>query len=209
VLANGDGTQAETARHELERWVSPVRGEPLRCPAVARIEPKSGELTLASTPGDVTESAYVGVPLGRFDGRLPLETRALVFLMNRPGGLLERSLAELPATASATALGGPRAAALVVRLSAPVEIRDQALARIRALFERFATGVTTAADIAAADREFARAEAAERRDPRRRIVELWRGAPPPARLDAARIAKLLGDIGRASRLVVLVAPPGG
>lgn len=209
VLANGDAAQAETARRELERWVSPVRGEALRCPAVSRVEPKSGDLTLATTPGDVTESAYLGVPLPRFEGRLPLEVRALVFLMNRPGGWLERALAELPATASATALGGPRAAALVVRVAAPLELRDQALARIRVLFERFPAGVATTAELTLADRELGRAETAERRDPRRRIVELWRDAPPPARLDAARFSKLQAELGRASRLVVQVAPPGG
>jgi hypothetical protein len=80
--------------------------------------------------------------------------------------------------------------------------------RIRALFDRFASGVATAADIQAADRELARAEAAERRDPRRRIVELWRGSPAPGRLDAAKLAKYLADLGRAGRLVVLVSPAG-
>jgi hypothetical protein len=32
VLANGDPSQAEVARRELERWVSPVRGDAGRCP---------------------------------------------------------------------------------------------------------------------------------------------------------------------------------
>jgi hypothetical protein len=208
VLANGDPSQAEVARRELERWVSPVRGDAVRCPAHGRVEPRSGELTLTTTLSDVAESAYVGVPLPRFDGRLPLEARASLFLLNRQGGLLDRALAELPATARATALGGPRAAALVVRLAAPPDQRDAALVRIRALFDRFASGVATAADIQAADRELARAEAAERRDPRRRIVELWRGSPAPGRLDAAKLAKYLADLGRAGRLVVLVSPAG-
>jgi hypothetical protein len=205
VLANGDPTQAEMARRELERWVSPVRGDVARCSPPGRFEPRSGELTLKTTLSDVAESAYVGVPLPRFDGRLPLEARATLFLLNRTGGFLDRALAELPATARATALGGPRAAALVVRLAAPPDQRDAALARIRALFDRFPSGVATNADIQAADRELGRADAAERRDPRRRIVELWRGAPAPARLDAGKLTKFLADVGRAGRLVVLVS----
>ncbi|HEX6277944.1 MAG TPA: hypothetical protein VFZ53_33100 [Polyangiaceae bacterium] len=209
VLANGDGGQAEVARRELERWISPVRGEALRCPPAPRLEPKTGELTLQTTPGEITESAYLGVPLARFEGRMPLEARAALFLMNRTGGWLERALADLPATASATALGGPRAAALLVRLAAPPEQREPALARVRALFDRFPAGVATAADVALADRELARADGAERRDPRRRIVELWRGGGPPARLEAARLAKFLAEVGRAGRLVVLVVPPNG
>jgi len=208
VLANGDATQAETARRELERWISPVRGDALRCPAPSRIEPRTGELTIMTTPGEIAESAYLGVPLARFEGRLPLEARASAVLLNRTGGWLDRALADLPATASATVLGGPRAAALIVRLAAPREQRDPALARIRALFDRFATGIATSADVAFADRELARADAAERRDPRRRIVELWRGAGPAARLDSGRLAKFLAEIGRAGRLVVLVVPPG-
>ncbi len=209
VLANGDASQAEVARRELERWVSPVRGEAVRCPPLGRVDARSGDLTLTTSLSDVVESAYVGVPLPRFDGRLPLEVRAALYLMNRQGGFLDRALAELPATARATALGGPRAAALVVRLAAPREHRDSALVRIRALFDRLPSGVATTADIQAADRELSRADQAERRDPRRRIVELWRGAPAPARLDAARLVKFLGDLGRAGRLVVLVTPAGG
>jgi hypothetical protein len=209
VLANGDTTQAEVARRELERWISPIRGDAFRCPAPARLEPpRTGELTIMTTPSENAESAYLGVPLSRFEGRLSLEARASVVLLNRTGGWLDRALADLPATASATVLGGPRAAALIVRLAAPREQRDPALARIRALFDRFATGIATSADVAFADRELARADAAERRDPRRRIVELWRGAGPAARLDGGRLAKFLAEIGRAGRLVVFVVPPG-
>jgi hypothetical protein len=208
VLANGDTGQVEVARRELERWLSPVRGQALRCPPVARIEPRAVEMTLATTPGAVAESAYLGVPIATFEGRLPLEARATVFLLNRSGGWLERALADLPATASATALGGPRAAALLVRLSVPAEQREAALARVRALFDRFPRGVATTADIAAAERELARDDAVERRDPRRRIVELWRGAATPGRLDTARLMKFQADLGRAGRLVVLVNPNG-
>jgi hypothetical protein len=209
VLVNGDPSQAEVARRELERWLAPVRGEALRCPPAPRLEPRTGELTLQTTPGDVSESAYLGVPLSRYEGRLPLEVRAALFLLNRTGGWLERALADVPATASATALGGPRAAALLVRLAAPAEQRDAALARLRALFDRFPSGIATAAEVALADRELARADATERRDPRRRIVELWRGAGGAQRLDGARLAKLLAEVGRSGRLTVLVEAPRG
>lgn len=204
VLANGDASQADIARRELERWISPVRGDAVRCPAPGRVEPRSGDVTLTTTEGEVTESAYVGVPVPRFEGRLPLEVRATVFLLNRRGGWLDRALGDLPAQASATALGGPRAAALIVRVAAPAEVREQALARIRALFDRFPSGVATSAEVTLADRELGRADAAERRDPRRRIVELWRGAGAPGRLDAAKLVKFQADLGRTGRLVVLV-----
>ena len=80
---------------------------------------------------------------------------------------------------------------------------------MRALFDRFPTGVATTADIALAERELAEADAVERRDPRRRIVELWRGAAAPGRLDTGRLVKFQADLGRAGRLVVVLAPAGG
>jgi hypothetical protein len=204
VLANGDTGQADVARRELERWILPVRGDAVRCPPPGRVEPRSGDVTLTTTQGEVSESAYLGVPLPRFEGRLPLEVRATILLLNRRGGWLDRALGDLPAQASATALGGPRAAALVVRLAAPPDVRDQALARIRSLFDRFRTGVATTADVGVAERELLRSDAAERRDPRRRIVELWRGAGALGRLDAAKLVKFQADLGRTGRLVVLV-----
>jgi len=77
-----------------------------------------------------------------------------------------------------------------------------------ALVAGIPSGIATAQEVALADKELDRTDGIERRDPRRRVVELWRGSPTLGRLDAARLAKFLADLGKAGRLVVVVTPPG-
>jgi hypothetical protein len=208
VLANGDPSQADVVRLELERWLRPVRGEFLRCPGHARAASAGSEVTLSVT-GDTPEGSYVGVPFPAFDHRLPSEARATLFLFNRTGGWLDQALADLSASATALALGGPDQAALVVQVVAAEGQRQAAVERLRALFERVALGKVTAAELDLARHELEREDASAALDPRRRVIATWRGAPAtePA-LDGARLARWLSGLRRSATVVVNVAPRG-
>ncbi len=207
VLTNGAAAQADVLRAELERWVRPVRGEVMRCPPHARNAAPASEMTL-SVASDSPEGSYVAIPFPAYDHRLPAEARALLVLLNRSGGLLDQILSDLPASATALALGGPEAAAFVVEAVAAEGKRQPAVDRIRALFDRLATSKLPASDLEYARRELEREDAAEALDPRRRAVGTWRGSlrasEPP--LDAARLAQWLASLRRSATVVVNVAP---
>ena len=209
VLTNGEPSQADVLRSELERWVRPVRGEVMRCPAHARANANATELTL-SVAGDAPEGSYVAVPFPPYEHRLPNEARATLLLLNRSGGLLDQALADLSASATALALGGPDAATLAVEVVAADGQRQAAVERLRALFERLASGHLAQSDVDYARRELERADAAETLDPRRRAVAAWRntGRAPEPPLDAARLAKWLTSLRRSATVVVNVAPRG-
>lgn len=208
VLANGDATQPEVVRRELERWLRPGRGDVARCPSRNHAPAQSTELTLAVS-GDAPEGSYVGIPFPAFEHRLPIEARATLVLLNRSGGFLDQALGELQASATALALGGPDAAALVVEVVATEGQRQAAVDRVRALVDRLAQGRLAAADIETARRELAQSEATELMDPRRRLIATWRGitrAEPP--LDAARLFAWLATLRRSGAVVVNVASRG-
>lgn len=209
VLTNGDAGQADVVRAEIERWVRPVRGEVMRCPPHARNAALGGETTLSVT-GEAPEGSYVAVPFPAYEHRLPAEARATLVLLNRSGGLLDQALSDLPASATALALGGPEAAAFVVEAVAAEGRRQPAVDRIRALFDRLATSKLAPSDVDYARRELEREDAAEALDPRRRVVGTWRGTAratdPP--LDATRLAQWLASLRRSATVVVNVVPRG-
>jgi hypothetical protein len=207
VLTNGDAAQADVLRAEVERWVRPARGEVMRCPPHARSTAPGAEMTLSVT-SDAPEGSYVDIPFAPYEHRLPAEARALLVLLNRSGGLLDQILANLPASATALALGGPEAAAFVVEAVAAEGNRQAAVDRIRALFDRLATSKLAPSELDYARRELAREDAAEALDPRRRAIGTWRGtlrAPEPP-LDAPRLERWLASLRRSATVVVNVAP---
>ena len=209
VLANGGANQSETLRRELERWLRPLRGDVARCPSHNHPASPSTELTLAVS-GDAPEGSYVGVPFPPFDRRLPVEARAALVLLNRSGGWLDQVLSDLPASATALALGGPDAAALVVEVVTTESQRTLAVDRLRQLFDRLSTGrIATQADVDLARRELAQGEAGELLDPRRRVVATFRGATKPeAPLDVSRLSAFLATLRRGGTVVVHVASRG-
>jgi hypothetical protein len=209
VLTNGNDTQADLVRVEAERWLRPGRSDALRCPARARTAPAPSEITL-TVSGESPEGTYLGVPFPAYERRLPSEARATLLLLNRSGGWLDQTFADMPASATALALGGPDQAALVVEVVAAEGQRSIALERLRALFERLASGRLAQSDVDFARRELAQSDAAELLDPRRRVVATWRNARPVPEppLDAARLAKWLGTLRRSGAVVVNVVPRG-
>jgi hypothetical protein len=209
VLTNGGESQADLVRVEIERWLRPGRSEALRCPHRSRPTPHANEITLGLS-SDVPEGTYLGLPFPAFERRMPSEARAAFLLLNRSGGWLDQIFSDMPASATALALGGPDGAAIVVEVVAGTGQREVALTRLRALFERLATSPVAPADVAFARRELEQADAGELLDPRRRAVALWRqarAAPEPP-LDAARLSKWLATLRRSSAVVVNVVPRG-
>jgi hypothetical protein len=205
VLANAGPKQAEFLRGELERWIRPVRPAVVRCPTPGRWAPKTGETTL-KTLLEAPEGSYYAFPFPGFVGRMPVEAAATLLLLNRPGGLLDQALSDLPGAASAKALGGPEAGALVVQVSAADGQEPLAITRIRALFDRLATTSVSSSDLSFAERELAQKDDSERLDPRRRIVELWRGNAPRAALDASRLTRFHATLRQTGALLVTVVP---
>lgn len=203
VLANADAAQAEAVRRELERWIRPVRHHTSRCPNPAPPAPARGEIELETT-GEA-EGSYLAAPLPPWSGPVPREALAALILLNRRGGWLEQALRDLPATASARVLGGPRAGALIVQVAATRGDAGTALAQVRALFERLAQGALTAEDAALAERELARAEAEERLDPRRRAVDLYRESGAAQPVDVARLSRYLAALKSSEQLLVSVS----
>jgi hypothetical protein len=206
VLSNGSPADAGVVAAQIERFVRPLRGTPTRCPmrSIPPHEPR--ELTLLAGD-DPTPVAALALPFAPFLGRTPREARAAVFLLNRPLGMLEQTLGELSASASARALGGPQAAALTVEIAAASGSERAAIERIRALFDRLAApGAVSVRDFTLAQKELERAEAAERLDPRFRAIELFLGADAPGPLDHARLAQFLASLERPSAVLVNVAP---
>jgi hypothetical protein len=206
VLSNGSATDASVVALQIERFVRPVRGTPTRCPTRATPPPEPRELTLLAGD-DQTPVAALAFSFAPFLGRTPREARAAVYLLNRPLGLLEQTLSDLSASASARALGGPQAAALTVEIAAASGSEQAAVERVRALFDRLALpGAVSARDFSLAQRELERAEAAERLDPRFRAIELFLGAEAPGALEHARLAQFLASLERQSAVLVNVAP---
>jgi len=208
VLANGDAGQPDVVRRELERWLRPARGDVARCPSRSHGAAPGTELNLAVS-GDAPEGSYVGIPFPAFEHRLPVEARATLVLLNRSGGWLDQALADLQGSATALALGGPDAAALVIEVVAVEGQRQAAVERVRTLLERLASGRLAPGDVDTARRELAQGEALELLDPRRRLVATWRGvtrAEPP--LDLGRLLAWLATLRRSGAVVVNVASRG-
>lgn len=209
VLANASTEQVDTVARELESWLLPLRAEPARqCPATTLAAPRSGELQLGPPQADPREGAYVGAVLAVAGASAARALEATVFLLNRPGGWLERALTVpgLGGKARAHALGGARRPALLIDVRALPEELPRALSEVRAVLDQLAEGALTEQELRLAESELLRRDREARLDPRRRIVELWRGTQPPA-LSLAELRTLLAPLGTPSHWVVAVEPP--
>lgn len=180
VIANSEESQAAVVEETLGRWLGPTRTEKT-CPTAPRPAVRSGEMSVESAPeARAVPKAYVAVPLPTVDYGPPEEAILTELLLNRRGGWLEQALAAqgLVSRARARILGGSRAAALVIEVSALEGKGQKAVAQVRGLFERLAQGGATARDLEASSRAYRDERLALELDPRERLVELWRGARP-------------------------------
>ncbi len=203
LLVNATG-QAEVARDALERWLRSERLEATNCAEVATTTPRVGEFTLSTGGEAEPEGAYLAVAVPSITAASRSQAEATLWLLNRTGGWLERALAGLTARAQARLVGGSRAAGIVVRVVAAPGAEASAVAQVRGLFDRLAKGAATTDEVTAAARESSRLELESSLDPRRRVVDLWRGAGPARPLDLASLRAFHARLGSANHAVVFV-----
>jgi hypothetical protein len=201
VLANVDAAQGSAAARAVDRWLARTPGQVRRCAAVSSVAvPKPG--TYAAPRASSVSEAMLAFPLpagSAAAGRSRALASLVAHALDGPDGLLARALGDtgLALTSEARVLGEDAARALVVRIEAPSEALDAAVAQVRALLERLRKGAFAETDRTRALRAHERAELARALDPRGRLVALFRGelspdataATPPAPTPAADVGR--------------------
>ncbi|HEY1957878.1 MAG TPA: hypothetical protein VGH28_19795 [Polyangiaceae bacterium] len=202
VLANEDAAQGDAAVAAIDRWA--LREGARACPARAEgATPKPG--TYAVQTDDGTSEAYLAAPLGQEDDGA---AETLADALDGENGLLAKALGDGLARAwSARVLGRAGSRALVVHVDAPQEALDAAVAQVRALFDRLRQGALDAADVARSKKREADALAARMRDPRERLIALFRGEPAQADVTLERGRAAAAAILRDDALVIVAARP--
>ena len=205
VLANEDEAQAATTAHAVERWFAPWRDDPRRCQTTAERAARSGEISLTLPEGANTEGAYVGLP---FSSRLKYEREADAFsaLLNDAQGPLALALnaAQLNASVHASVIGGGRVAALVLEVRATDDDARKAVLEVRRALDRLLTAQWSNEALTAAQRAAEQRALGASLDPRRRIVDLWRGAVPASSLSRNSLRAFQGALAGAAQVVVYV-----
>ncbi len=206
VIANWDRAQVRATSSAIERWLAPLRGDARQCPAAATIAPRHGELKLQTSASvEPRAAAYVSVPLPSGGDGLSREAEWTALLLDRQGGWLDQAL-RLPGLASsahATVLGGSHAAALVIEITAADDKVSDAVAQVRGLLSRLGQGAASADDAEIARRRFQRLDAAAALDPRRRIVDLWRGTASARSADLASLRRFQHQAFQPGREIVV------
>jgi hypothetical protein len=214
VLANTDAAQADAAARAVDRWIARRPGETRACPPLAALStPRPGTYSV-SIPAGAPSEALLAVPFASGDDGARMAATWLAAALDGPGGLLAQALSggAAPDTAlakswSAAVVGLPRSPSLAIRVVAAEPSLDAAVAQTRSLLDRLRQGALREADRARAAASLGHDALALALDPRRRVIELWRGetATPPPSLDAmnAFATTTLRDDG----LVIVAARP--
>jgi hypothetical protein len=216
VLANTNAAQADAAVRAVDRWVARRPGESRACttaPAVAAPRPGTYAVEL---PAAVPSEALIAIPLAPADDASRASAMWLAASLDGPAGLLARTLGKtggdplgsgLARGWSAALVGGSRAAALVIRLVASDASLDAAVAQIRALLDRLRQGALREDDRARAAVSLERARVAASLDPRARVIDLWRGQPPPPAPSLETLRAFAAATLRDEALVIVAARP--
>lgn len=205
VLANRDEAQAAVAAHALERWFAPWRDDPRRCQATPERAARSGEISITVPESASPESAYIGVP---FASRLKYDREAEAFaaLLNAAHGPLSRALedAHLNASARASIIGGGRAAALLIEVRSNDDDARKATLEVRRALDRAASNQLSSDELGLAQRVAEQRALTASLDPRRRIVDLWRGAGAGPPLSRSSLRGFQAALSGAAQVVVYV-----
>ncbi len=198
LLDNEGATDAAITR--VDRWV--LREGARACPAQAAIAPpKPGTYAIATDDG--TSEAYLALAV---PPSYEAEAVAIAGVLDRD--LLAKALSDgLARESSAHVLGPAGGRALVVHVEAPSVALDAAVAQTRALLDRVRQGAIADADLA---RFLARAKAetAEKmRDPRERLIALFRGDPAKADVAIQTVRAAAAAFVRDDALVIVAARP--
>ena len=205
VLGNQDEAQATAAARALQRWLAPWRDDPRRCQATAERAAHTGEIALSIPSSSSAESAYVGIP---FPSRLKYEreAEAIALTLNAAEGPLSRafSVAQLNASARASVIGGGRVAALIVEIHASDDDARKATLEVRRALDHIVQAPLSNDELAAAQRATEQRTLGASLDPRRRIVDLWRGLPPDPPLSRSSLRAFQATLAGAAQVVVSV-----
>lgn len=196
ALVSGTREDADATIDALDRWAPRTFGGAApACDEAPLAAPKPGSYVAA---GPHTQ-AWVALAITKAD---LAAAEALAALLD--GELLPRALAGLVREASTRVVGGERAPFFVVHLDAPDGSLDAAVAQTRVLLDRLRAQATDD-EARSAIAALASRRRAARMDPRRRVIDLFRGetAPPTAAAVRAFAATLHDD----ALIVAAVRPP--
>jgi hypothetical protein len=126
--------------------------------------------------------------------------------LNSERGPLSRALADaaLNASARASIIGGGHAAALLIEIHADDDDARKATLEVRKALDRSIADQLTNDEFGAAQRTVAERASSSALDPRRRIVDLWRGATLEPSLSRASLRGFQAALGGAAQVVVYV-----
>jgi len=179
TLLNRGDNQLVPLNSALHRWLDPHRGDVEQCAQLSPEVPKSSDIQLSTKSLDPRDaSVYVAVFLApELPGDSTYE-RWLMWLLSRPSGWFEQTLIQPGILDSVAAdIRGPSGKrALIMSLTSSNESKlSDAVLRLRALLLHLAEVGATAAELdltqSWSKNQIQRAEI----DPRRRLVDLWRG----------------------------------
>jgi hypothetical protein len=210
VLASWDKAQVASVVAGVNRWLGPAATGDRRCSAIVPAIPASTTLDLTSEGSAEHTVAHLAFPLGAGLAGQWSEAEIARWLLAREDGWLQQALAGLSASAHVELLGGRRLGALVVSLEATAADRDRAVSAATELMSRIATTPPDRDDVALALRTFAARAKRGSYDPRRRIVDLWRGERRTAP-SAESLQRFLAGAFTRERLVLVRtgSTPGG
>ena len=209
VLADESEEQAFVAARVLERHLPLTTSAPPSCPAPGPRAPATFGLFHVDLDADAPLArATLAFPApGRRDADRE-HAKLLVAALDGPDGLVARALAGFPDAAATVRLqGGSLASAVLLEVEAPSATLDPAIATLRGLLQRLASGAMTTEEY-----ERARAELAEKAfvaslDPRKRIVDLVLGTEPERAPTLEGARSLAARIFRENNAVLVLARP--
>jgi hypothetical protein len=174
VLASEGPGQIEVVTRSLDRWLvrqnRPSGCSPLPSPPISR----GGTLVLPPVQG-AAPRAFVGALV---DASGPAHAAATMtaLALGGDGGLLQKALEDVGARGETYLLGSGAQSALVVELRGPEDALEPAAAQVRALLGRLGQGAVGEAELTRSTARFEAAELEASLDPRRRLIDRWRGS---------------------------------
>ena len=202
VIANDDAAHAEAAALRVDRFLA--RGHARACPAETAPQiPKPG--TYAITTDDGASEVYVAAMVA---SEFENEASAIASVLDGDGGLLDGALGDgATRERSARVLGPPGARAIVVHVSAPASALDASVAQLRALLDRVRQGAIRDEDLARAKKRDDAARSIAMRDPRARVIALFRDEPAQSPVSLDRVHAAASSILHDDALVIVAARP--
>lgn len=201
LLLNSTKNQHQAATGAFSQWLASSRGSLEACPNVTPEPAAPGVWTLQTIEEEVFFGAYLGV----WGPARPQVGRAVAYLLNRPGGWLDRALLRpgLVSTAEAEYLGGGEFGGLSIRLGADQEQLSDAIHQTRAVLQKVAESGVSKEELALARAELISRQSRVERMPAGRLVQLWLQQPNLA-LSGEEVDAFVRRLGPAEHRIITV-----